>query len=331
VLAGVFFAICLATREDAGFHLFAILFLLIALNRYRGLAWRMQRAEIAFAAIAIGYSVSVLALQHAMFTGQSSFARIYLGDPAFRKLTVAVLTERLLGYLQYRTYIVLPALIAGFWAVRARNPYIVLGYAAFLPWAVLHLLADSDIAGTLSAYYAYPFMIASFWPLIGVPLDERVRGSQVPAALSVLAFAAMIAGSWTALAYQANPGRIELPAGFLSPPSIARQAMTDRAMTALVRAKSELGTVFVDGSVLALAPDGYVFGETVWGGKDQRPNTVIYFVHGYEADAARKIADAARLDLHYQVPGTSIRLATDRAIAPASPLAAFIAPADTSE
>jgi hypothetical protein len=331
VLAGIFFAICLATREDAGFHLFAVLFLLIALNRYRGLSWRMQRAEIAFAAVAICYSVSVLALQHAMFPAQSSFARIYLGDPAFRKLTVAVLTERLLGYMQYRTYIVLPALIAGFWAVRTRNPYILLGYVAFLPWGVLHLLADSDIAGTLSAYYAYPFMIASFWPLIGVLVDQRLRGSQAPAALSVLAFAAMIAGSWTAVAYQANPGRIELPAGFLAPPSIARQNATDRAMTALVRAKPELGTVFVDGSVLALAPDGYVLSETVWGGKDQRPNTVIYFVQGYEADAARKIADAARLDLHYQVPGTSIRLATDRPITPSSPLAAFVAPADTSE
>ena len=69
VLAGGFFAICLATREDAGLHLFAVLFLLIALNRYRGLGWRMQRAEIAFAAIAICYSVSILTVQHLMFTG----------------------------------------------------------------------------------------------------------------------------------------------------------------------------------------------------------------------------------------------------------------------
>ena len=53
------------------------------------------------------------------------------------------------------------------------------------------------------------------------------------------------------------------------PRSIARQAATDRAMTALVQAKSELGRVFVDGSVLALAPAGYVLGETVWGGKDR--------------------------------------------------------------
>ncbi len=241
-----------------------------------------------------------------------------------------MLTERLLGYALYRTYIVLPALIAAFWAVRTRNPYIILGYAAFLPWGVLHLLAESDIAGTLSAYYAYPFMIASFWPLIGALHGERVGESRTAVALTVLAFAAMIAGSWTAVAHQANPGRIALPAGFLSPPSILRQAATDRAITALVESKSELGTVFVDGSVRALAPDGYVLGETVWAGKD-RPNTVIYFVEGYEAETSRKIAEAARLDLHYQVPGTSIRLATDRPIAPASALAAFVARTETAE
>ena len=37
-VAAICFAICLATREDAGFHLFAILFLLIGLNRWRGMA-----------------------------------------------------------------------------------------------------------------------------------------------------------------------------------------------------------------------------------------------------------------------------------------------------
>jgi len=54
-------------------------------------------------------------------------------------------------------------------------------------------------------------------------------------------------------------------------------------------------------------------------------------VNGYQADTARRIAEAARLALQYEVPGTSIRLATDRPIAPASPLAAFVAPADKSE
>jgi hypothetical protein len=326
VVAGIFFAICLATREDAGFHVFAVLFLLIVLNRWHGVRWRAQRRETAFAAIALVYSAVVLGLQLTLATGHSSFARIYLGDPPFGTLTFAVVTERLLGWLTYRTYIVLPAVIAALWAVRAHNPYIVLGYVAFLPWAILHLTAQSDIAGTLSGYYAYPFMIASFWPLAGALLERRLWEYRRSAVVSVLAFSAMIAGSFTALSRQADPGHLELPKSFLSPPSLARQAMTDRAVEQVSRSKAELGEVLIDGSVLALAPDGYAYSQTVWGGRTSHPNTVIYFVDGYEAGAARAVATAAGLDHHYLVPGTSIRLATDRSPAPSSPLAALLTP-----
>jgi hypothetical protein len=324
VVASIFFTICLATREDAGFHLFAVLFLLILLNRYHEISWRAQTPAIIFATIALIYSFVVLELQLTLSTGQPSFTRIYLGDPPLGTLNFAIVTERLLGYLVYRTYIVLPALIAILWAVHARNLYIMVGYVAFLPWAILHLIACSDIAGTLSGYYAYPFMIASFWPLVGFLFDWRLRGGHKSAAVCVLAFSAMIAGSFTALSRQANPGHLELPASFLSPPSIARQAMTDRAIEQLSQSKAELGTVLVDGSVLALAPDGYAYGETVWGGRNSHPNTVIYFVDGYEAETARAIASAVGLDHRYLVPGTAIRLATDRSLSPFSSLAVLL-------
>ena len=330
VVAGVCFGICLATREDAGFHAFAILFLLLLLNRRHGVSWREQRPEIAFAMIALLYSFAVLGVQLTLTTGQSSFVRIYLGDPTFSTLTIAVVTERLLGWLTYRTYIVLPAVIAVLWAVRARNPFIVLGYVAFLPWALLHLTAQSDIAGTLSGYYAYPFMIASFWPLVGALLERRLGEYRRSAVVSVMAFSAMIAGSFTALSRQANPGHLQLPESFLSPPSLARQATTDRAVEQLSRSKAELGMVLVDGSMLALAPDGYAYSETVWGGRTNHPNTVIYFVDGYEAGAARAKAAAAGLDHQYLVPGTSIRLATDRSPGPSSPLAALLTPTTPS-
>lgn len=328
VVAGVSFAICLATREDAGFHLFTVLFLLVLLNRCHGVPLRARRPEIAFSIIALVYSVVVLALQLTLVTGQSSFARIYLGDPPFGTLTFAVVTERLLGWLAYRTYIVLPAVIAVLWAVRACNPYIVLGYVAFLPWAIVHLTAQSDIAGTLSGYYAYPFMVASFWPLAGVLLERRLGECRKSAALSILAFSAMIASSFTAVSRQADPGHLELPTSFLSPPSLARQALTDRAVEQLSRSKAELGAVLVDGSVLALAPDGYAYSETVWGGRTSQPDTVIYFVDGYEAEASRALASAAGLDHHYLVPGTSIRLATDRSLSPFSSLAAVLTRTD---
>ena len=99
VVAGVCFGICLATREDAGFHVFALLFLLLLLNRRQGVPWQEQRPEIAFAVIALLYSITVLALQLTLLTGQSSLARIYLGDPPFSTLTLATVIERFLGWL----------------------------------------------------------------------------------------------------------------------------------------------------------------------------------------------------------------------------------------
>jgi hypothetical protein len=204
----------------------------------------------------------------------------------------------------------------------------LLGYAAFLPWALLHLIADSDLAGTLSAYYAFPFMIAAFWPLLGIVCAERTAtGETKPVGVSILAFAAMIAVSFTAVGHQHNPGGLTLPRNFFSPPSLARQRATEDGIGALTRSKTELGNVFVDGSVLALAPAGYRSDETVRDAGDRRPNAVIYFDQGYEANAARAIAAAARLDNHYQVPGTSIRLATGRPIDGSSPLNALLVPA----
>ena len=325
--AAVFFAICLATREDAGFHLFAILVLLVVLNHWRGVVWHAQRREVAFAVIAFGYSVAALLLQHALFDHQSSFARIYLGEPPFGKLTLALLWQRLIGYLQYRTYIVLPGLVALYWAVRASNPAIVLGYVAFLPWAALHLFAESDIAGTLSSYYAYPFLIASFWPLIAaLPKRGEHERASTPAA-TVFGFAAMVAASFTALGHQANPGNMALPAGFWLPPSLARQAATDDALRQVVRAKAELGSVMVDGSILALVPDGFLKDEAVWEADGRLPDTVLYFAGAYEAEAARTLAAKAGLEHYYAAPGTGIRLVTRRALDPVAPLAAVLAPA----
>jgi hypothetical protein len=324
IVAVTCFGICLATREDAGFHLFAVLVLVLLLNRRHGVSWQAQRPEIAFALIALSYSITVLGLQLTVVTGHSSFARIYLGDPSFATLTFAGVLERLLGWFLYRTYIVLPAIIAVLWALRTRNPYIALGYVAFLPWALLHLIAQSDIAGTLSGYYAYPFMIATFWPLVGVVLGWQLPESRKSSAVSVLAFCAMIAGSFTAVSRQYNPGHLELPGSFLSPPSFARQEMTDRAIELLARSKPELGVVLVDGSVLALAPDSYAYSETVWGAGTSRPDTVIYFAHGYESEAAQTIASGAGLDHYYLAPGTSIRLVTNHQLDRSSLAALFI-------
>jgi uncharacterized membrane protein len=326
--AALWFALCLATREDAGFHLFAILFVLIALNRWHAVPWSAQRAEIVFAAVALVFSLAEILVQMAIAEGQSSLVRIYLGDPPFGSLSPEVLAGRLLGYFAYRTYLVVPAAIAVLWAVRTRNPYILVGYVAFLPYLLLHLTARSEIAATLSGYYAYPFMIAAFWPLLGVWLNRRRLTAQQTPTVPVLAFAAMIAGSFAAVPRQYNPGGLEFPASLISPPSLARMNATERAIAALSRSKPMLGKVVVDDSVLALAPDDFEPGETLLASTHAPPDTAVYFDQGYGAKAVRAMAAAADLTRNYRVSGTSIRLATDRAIDPSLPLAALLVPAD---
>jgi hypothetical protein len=218
----------------------------------------------------------------------------------------------------------LPAAIAVLWAGRMRNPYIAIGYAAFAPWGALQLIAHSDIAGTLSGYYAFPFMIAAFWPLIGALLDP-CRRAHAPAA-AMAAFAAMTAASFVGIAHQYNPGRLSLPAAFLSPPSLARQTKTDVAVAALLRSRPALGRLVVDTSIAALAPGDVTGGETAQGAQPLRADTVAYLSRGYDAATLRRLAVADGLDRHYRVPGTAIRIASDRAIGASTPLAALIVP-----
>jgi hypothetical protein len=44
----------------------------------------------------------------------------------------------------------------------------------------------------------------------------------------------------------------------------------------------------------------------------EKPDTIIYFVRGFQRPLVRRMADEAGLDRRYRVPGTSIRVLSDR-------------------
>jgi hypothetical protein len=222
----------------------------------------------------------------------------------------------------------LPPLVAAIWAVRTRNPYILIGYIACLPWVALQLAAYSDIAGTLSAYYAFPLMVAAFWPLLGVLLDRRRRGTAGGAATPVIMFAIMIAASFVGIGQQYNPGRLTLPAAFLTPPSLSSQLLTDRAIIALAVSKPQLGSFAAGTSVIALAPDLFTPAETALPTRPMPPNAVVYLAQGFDSEKARQVAAAAGLNRHYRVPGTALRLATEGAVPADAPIAVLLAPAE---
>jgi hypothetical protein len=87
-----------------------------------------------------------------------------------------MVATRILGWVMYRGYVIVPAVAALIWAILRRNPYVIAGYAAFLPWTLAHLVAARDLVGALPSYYAFPYMLASFWPLIGFMLLRRAGG-----------------------------------------------------------------------------------------------------------------------------------------------------------
>src|SRR5207248_10128102 len=165
-------------------------------------------------------------------------------------------TDRLLGWMAFRGYVMFPALLALIWAIARRNPQVILGYAAFIPWGLLHLAAAGEIQGSLPAYYAFPYMFASFWPLAGMLIARQHLSDSRWILEPICGFALLTAASFVPSPYQGNPAHIDLPAGFLALPSEARQAATDQALTQLGRA-AMLGRVAVDESVLALTPEFY--------------------------------------------------------------------------
>jgi hypothetical protein len=331
-LAVLFLALALVTREDAGFHVALLLAAILATQRRMGVVTKTDRPMLVLLALAFLYSAIAFAAQHWAFPDRSSFTRIYVGDPTFAHVTPSLIVERLVGWATFRTYAILPGAVALSWAILRRNPLLAAGYVSTAPWLLIHLLAVSELAGTLSSYYAFPLLIASFWPVLGVLRGSRIAGplKQLEA---VLGFGLMIAASFTALSVQQNPNGVGLADMFAPPPSLASARAVAEAVTTLAEAQQELGPLFVDGGIASLAPDAFAGSAVFWTGAKFTPDTIVYFSSGFKADAARQHAARAGLSVQYRIRGTPIRVATDRdldQIPDLAPLLQRIPQGDTS-
>jgi hypothetical protein len=309
-LAAAFFALALICREDAGFHAFAILFVLVAVQRLKGAPLSAQRPALAFMAVGFLYSVAALSVGHVFFPSQSSFARVYLGDPPLAHLTPALIAFRAQGLVGARAYILLPALVAAAWAIWTRNPFIVVGYLALIPWALVNLLAKGELAGTLSSYYAFPFLIAAFWPLVGARLQPSTRAWE-----PFVGFAVMILVSFAAVSAQHDPSREPLWRGFTDPPSLAEQGRVERAMDAIRADHTALGRLAASDSLVALRPREFQRGETSLETPPAKVDTTLGFTGDRQSRGLAALAAVSHLERAYIIPGTPIQVATNADVA----------------
>ena len=313
VSASLFLVAALLTREDAGFHIAILLAAILTCRRWHGVKRKGEEAMLAFLAVATFYSVAAMALQHWAFPDHSSFARIYAGNPPFAHVTPRLLATRLLGWCIYRSYALLPAAMCIFWAVRRRNPVLTAGYISTLPWLTIHLAAVSDLAGTLSSYYAFPLLMASFWPLLGA-LETKRSTALGGRSEAVIGFGMLIAASFTTISAQHNPNQVSFAQTFAPPPSAATQRLLTEAVATLSAARPALGVFLVGDGITSIAPDAFAKSESFWFAHEPRIDTMAYFGGGFQAAEAKSRASNAALTLHYRMVGTPILIDTNRAL-----------------
>ena len=308
-LGAVWFLLALFTREDVGLHAFVFLSLWAAANWRRDVPWGRNRWIVRFAFAGLFYSAFVMLGQRLLFPGPSTFIAVYVGDPPFGHLSWQRIATRLQGWADAHTSsIALPGLGVVAWAFWKRDPVVLFGYIACIPWAILQLLSVREFSGVMLGYYAYPFIIAIAWPLIAGLIRPQQPGPPGVLWGPAVGMLALVALSLAPIGHVYNLANIPLPRAMLFPPSSTQQLATNRAVAALATAPPALGRLLVDDSIAALQPFSFTRRDIALLA-NARSNTVAYFQHGMLAASLR---DRANLLHHYLVPGAEIRIDTDR-------------------
>ncbi len=119
-----------------------------------------------FLIVALAYPAFVLLAQNAFLPIESNFARIYSGKPAYAHLTADFLAHRFDVMLSRQSHALLllgaslvPFLLRPRWTA-------LTGIVAAIPWFVASVTAVTEAAGSLSLYYAFPFLVLSLVPYV---------------------------------------------------------------------------------------------------------------------------------------------------------------------
>ncbi len=303
--------VCLAgavsIREDMGFHLCGLLLVMAVLRGWR--PWTAPReAEtkrwLGFAAAGFAASVAALLIMRLGFPGDRAFARVYLGEPLFAHIDGEMLAGRLRLYWEERAYLWAPALVCGAWAAWRRSWWPLAGYLAFVPWALLHVLAASVYAGALASYYGFPYALALLWPLAGALYFAR--GERAGPTLGWAAALVLV----SILAF-ARGNDLGAAVDRMRAPALGTREPIETVVRHLAEAVERSGPVVVCDAVAAQAPR--LFDRTnLFHQAEGEPRIVAYYANGRQVKDARD--HAGGLPHLHRVAGTSILVAAREAL-----------------
>jgi hypothetical protein len=307
-------------REDAGFQLSGLLFLLIVLNCWRGISVSAQRHLIYFCMGGLFASALAIIGKSIASPSFSSFAWVY-GNPPLAHVTSNLLIQRATYILHSRVCVWLPLLLLVIGAFALRAPSLLVGAFAFLPWLILQIVAIGNIPGTLQAHYAYPVLISLAWAPLSAAIDIPIGPTQ---RILRLGLTVIMLGS----TFIANPAVFGFLSGSIPSRTALHPAPTERFMRLLAESVPLVNKVRADSSVISLDPE--IFTKEAW----LRPNDwteqlpegdidlIVFFRQGFEREKALAQIRAMRNPVLYSVPGTQIMVVTNGNVDPSLAISA---------
>ncbi len=166
--AALWFFFTLGVREDAGLHLFGILFLLGLASSICPSKLRVRHRVVwLFALVALLVPCFILLSQKFLIPGDDdALRRVYFGDPVYSHLTREYLSEHIPKLLLHAAYL-WPSwvlLLAGSYVKRSIG--LAVGFFSVLPWLLLNALALAPAASLLTLYYGFPAIVVLLWPTL---------------------------------------------------------------------------------------------------------------------------------------------------------------------
>jgi len=305
--AWLWLALALSVREDAGFHLTAVLIVAQAIRRRRD-AWP-------FLAAALIAGVASFAIKRTFWPDAGLMSSVFMGDPPYAHLTWALVVERFWVIVGGRGYVWQTALVTILWALWRRDLLVAAGLAASVPWIVLSVTAVSNAPGTLDQYYSFPLLLAAAWPLIAPSWRSGAAVADAPRrqtlAWAAIMAVAMFAGWRGELVFYPRVMNLTLR----TTPAEAQRV--EEFGVRLKEGVRELGLVRADAATMSLWPDA---GHSLqWLQEPARVpdslrgnDTVIWFEPGLHDSLAWAAWLSSRLPNQFRVIGTNIVMATNR-------------------
>ncbi len=176
VLSYFIFILLLTIREDAGFHIFALLgtILFIHYLQERNLK-KLDHRLIILAILGLIYGVFAVYIQKTYFPGSNALERVYLGNPHFVHLTYDFIIEKIKFLFENREYLYLPILFTILMSIYSKNMFLLSSFIAIIPWIILSFVAVSSMPSSFSNYYAFPFIITLAWPIFAFIIAKKLN------------------------------------------------------------------------------------------------------------------------------------------------------------